>query len=408
MTQRLLVRATGQAGPGQLASIGRMLDDSGVRLLDIDQRVTLGQTVIEALVTHDDSVSTLAPRLETAWPPVEAETGLALTLHEIDPSAHERWQTLEHSPALIMTLMADQLSPMLLAQVDALTAHRGLVVERIRRLSGPGASSEAAPANGVCLEYHLRGESVDAGALRQALLALATEQGIDIALQEESRWRHQRRLVCFDMDSTLIKAEVIDELARRHGVFDAVAAITERAMRGEIDFQQSFRERMAMLNGLDESVLAEIAEGLELMDGLERLMTQLKRLGYRTAILSGGFTYFARYLQARLGFDEIHANELIIDDAGVVTGEVQLPIVDAERKAVLLREMAERHGIAPEQTVAVGDGANDLKMLATAGMGIAFHAKPLVREKARISLSTQGLDALLYLLGHDEHSLQQD
>lgn len=402
MNQRLLVRATGQVRPNQLAILSRMLNDCGVQLLDIDQRVRLGQAMLEALVLCDEKASTMASRLHAAWQEVGQETGLVLSVHEIEQSTHES----HPSPGLVMTVMASHLPGGLLGQVDRLVGSRGLVVERIRRLSGPLSLIESAPAEGVCLEYHLRGETVDVDALRQELLAFATQQGIDIALQEDSLWRHQRRLICFDMDSTLIKAEVIDELARRHGVFEAVAAITERAMRGEIDFQQSFRERMSMLEGLSESVLEKVADGLELMDGLERLMTNLKRLGYRTAILSGGFTYFARYLQQRLGFDEVHANELVIDK-GVVTGEVHLPIVDAERKAVLLREIAERHGIAPEQTVAVGDGANDLKMLAAAGLGIAFHAKPLVREKARISLSILGLDAILYLLGHDARTLTQ-
>ncbi|GHC30536.1 phosphoserine phosphatase SerB [Kushneria pakistanensis] len=402
MTQRLLVRAIGQVKPGQLAILSQTLNACDVALLDIDQRVTQGQTVLEALVSCHDSASTLTQRLHAARETFAAEADLALSVHEIDQDTHESGQSLH----LVMTLMATRLSRDLLARVDRLISKWGLAIERMQRLSGPSSLIETAPAAGVCLEYHLRGEAVNIDALRQALLAFAAQEGVDIALQEESRWRHQRRLICFDMDSTLIKAEVIDELARRHGVYDAVAAITERAMRGEIDFQQSFRERMSMLNGLSESVLADVADGLELMDGLERLMTQLRRLGYRTAILSGGFTYFAHYLQRRLGFDEVHANELIIE-AGVVTGEVHLPIVDAERKAVLLKEIAEHHGIALEQTVAVGDGANDLKMLASAGLGIAFHAKPLVREQARISLSTLGLDAILYLLGHDEQTLQQ-
>ena len=245
---------------------------------------------------------------------------------------------------------------------------------------------------------------MDLESLREKALALGATHGVDIALQEDSIWRTHRRLVCFDMDSTLIKAEVIDELARRHGVYDEVAEVTERAMRGELDFQQSFRERMAKLKGLDESVLAEIAEELPLMDGVEQLMAQLKRLGYRTAILSGGFTYFARHLQQRLGFDEIHANELVIED-GKVTGEVREPIVDADRKAALLHQIAQREGIAMEQTIAVGDGANDLKMLAAAGLGIAFRAKPLVRAQARQSISTLGLDAVLYLIGYRQADL---
>ena len=233
---------------------------------------------------------------------------------------------------------------------------------------------------------------------------LSETLGIDIVAQPDTRDHVQPRLVCFDMDSTLIKAEVIDELARRHGVGEEVAEVTERAMRGELDFKASFRERMSKLVGLDESVLAEIAEELPLMEGVERLMVNLKRLGYRTAILSGGFTYFALHLQKKLGFDEIHANELIIEN-GKVTGEVSEPIVDAERKAELLEVIALRQGFSLDQTIAVGDGANDLKMLAKAGMGIAFRAKPLVRAQARQAISTSGLDGVLYLLGYQQQDL---
>ena len=305
---------------------------------------------------------------------------------------------------LILTLFAPRLPASVLAEVDALIAAHDLTVTLSEWLSGDG-SAEDPPPHGVCLEYRLRGEAIDYVLLREKALAVGALHGVDIALQEDSIWRRHRRLICFDMDSTLIQAEVIDELARRHGVYDEVAAITERAMRGELDFQQSFRERMAKLKGLEESVLAEIAENLPLMDGLERLMTQLKRLGYRTAILSGGFSYFARHLQARLGFDEIHANELLIED-GKVTGEVREPIVDAERKAALLREIAEREGLTLEQTIAVGDGANDLKMLASAGLGIAFRAKPLVKSQARQSISTLGIDAVLYLIGYRQADLE--
>ncbi|WP_236645411.1 phosphoserine phosphatase SerB [Aidingimonas lacisalsi] len=305
---------------------------------------------------------------------------------------------------LILTLMGPRLSERVLNEVDGLLQRHGLRTQIHRDLASPVPADEALPAQGVCREYVVEGERVDLEVLRRESLTLAAAHEVDIAVREAGHdpWRY--RLVCFDMDSTLIKAEVIDELARRHGVYDQVSAVTERAMRGELDFQQSFRERMAKLRGLDESVLIEIADTLPLMEGGERLMRNLKRLGYRTAIVSGGFTYFARYLQSRLGFDEVHANELVLD-SGQVTGSVREPIVDADRKAYWLRTIAEREGWALEQTVAVGDGANDLKMLASAGLGVAFHAKPLVREQASYSIATLGLDALLYLLGHADDEL---
>ncbi|SHM01293.1 phosphoserine phosphatase SerB [Vreelandella subglaciescola] len=293
--------------------------------------------------------------------------------------------------ALMLTLLGDTLPAAFLTEAEALVARHGLTVERREWLSDENS--------GACVAYWLTGESADVEALRKEALALGNAQGVDVAIQPSGEWQGHRRLVCFDMDSTLIKTEVIDELARRHGVGDEVAAVTEQAMRGELDFKQSFRARMAKLEGLDEAVLADIAAHLPLMDGLETLMATLKQQGYRTAIISGGFTYFARHLQERFGFDEIHANELVIE-SGKVTGEVREPIVDAQRKAELLAQMAECQGLSLSQTVAVGDGANDLKMLARAGLGIAFRAKPLVREQARQSISTLGLDAVLYLLGH--------
>ncbi|MCE8034332.1 MAG: phosphoserine phosphatase SerB [Halomonas sp.] len=402
MTRRLLIRATGAARPGQLAGLGQALARSGARLLDINQSVTFGMVSLEALVGLDRDSD-----LESALN--EAGDGLGLDVQAIQVSAedYQRWSVQASEPRLILTLLAPHLPAGILAEVGALTAEHGLTVELIHRLSGREALDGGVPPFGACVECWLRGEEVDLDILREKALALGAMHGVDIAIQEDSIWRRHRRLVCFDMDSTLIQAEVIDELARRHGVYEDVAAVTERAMRGELDFQQSFRERMAKLKGLDESVLAEIAEELPLMDGVERLMKHLKRLGYRTAILSGGFTYFARHLQEKLGFDEIHANELVIEN-GKVTGEVREPILDASRKAELLHEIAAREGLAMEQTIAVGDGANDLKMLAAAGLGIAFRAKPLVRSQARQSISTLGIDAVLYLMGYRQGDLEDD
>ena len=407
MTRRVLIRATGAARPGQLAGLGQAMARSGARLLDINQSVTFGMLSLEALVglEHDSD-------LEGALTEAGDSLGLAVQAIQVSAEEYQRWSGQAGEPRLILTLLAPHLPAGILAEVGALTAEYGLTVELIHRLSGREPLDGGVPRShhnvqGACVECWLRGAEVDLESLREKTLALGAMHGVDIAVQEDSIWRRHRRLVCFDMDSTLIQAEVIDELARRHGVYAEVAAITERAMRGELDFQQSFRERMAKLEGLDEAVLAEIADELPLMDGVERLMGHLKRLGYRTAILSGGFTYFARHLQQKLGFDEIHANELVIEN-GKVTGEVREPILDASRKAELLREIAAREGFTMEQTIAVGDGANDLKMLAAAGLGIAYRAKPLVRSQARQSISTLGLDAVLYLMGYREGDLKDD
>jgi phosphoserine phosphatase len=254
------------------------------------------------------------------------------------------------------------------------------------------------------VQLWLKGPVPDISALHGQFLALGQDMDVDIAIQEDDIFRRNRRLVCFDMDSTLIQTEVIDELAAAAGVRDQVAAITEAAMRGELDFSESFRRRMALLKGLDESVLGGIAEHLPITDGAERLIGALKQLGYRVAILSGGFTYFAEHLKRRLGIDDVHANRLEIAE-GKLTGEVAGPIVDGARKAELLREIAAREGIRLEQVIAVGDGANDLRMLSIAGLGIAFHAKPLVKEQARHSIATVGLDGILYLLGMRDQDL---
>jgi phosphoserine phosphatase len=256
----------------------------------------------------------------------------------------------------------------------------------------------------VCVELAISGAAADEDAIRAQLVELTSETGIDIAFQTDDVYRRNRRLVAFDMDSTLIRAEVIDELAKVAGVGDQVAAITESAMRGELDFQASFRKRVGLLKGLPEAKLAEVSASIPLMDGAERLVSTLKRLGYKTAILSGGFTFVGRELQKKLGIDYLFANQLDVQE-GAVTGEVLPPIIDGARKAQLLREIAASEGLDMQQVIAVGDGANDLPMLRLAGLGIAFRAKPVVRASARQAISTLGLDGILYLLGVRDREL---
>ena len=299
----------------------------------------------------------------------------------------------------IITLLGRQLTARHIADVAGVISRQGLNIDAIKRMTGrvPLHEDERAPKS--CSEFSVRGSLTEEAttAIQEQFMSFSNN-GVDISFQRDDIFRRSRRLICFDMDSTLIETEVIDELAERAGVGAQVRAITERAMRGEIDFRESFTERVALLKGLDVSVMEEIAQQLPITEGLERMMTILKRVGYKTAILSGGFTYFGNYLRQRFGFDYVYANELEIVD-GRLTGRYAGEIVDGRRKAELLRLLCQFENINIAQSIAVGDGANDLPMLSLAGLGIAFHAKPKVKATAGQSISTIGLDGILYFLG---------
>ena len=302
----------------------------------------------------------------------------------------------------ILTLLSRHITPEQIARVSGMVENHGLTINHMTRLPGLHTLPNFDPDNSTspaCLEFSVQGASPDLHNLKINFLTLATELDMDIVLQEDDAVRKNRQLACFDMDSTLIEAEVIDLLAEAAGVGPEVARITERAMAGELDFNDSFRERLAMLKGLDESVLEGIAERLVLTEGAQALIKTLKAQGYKTAILSGGFSYFAQYLQKKLGIDYVYANELEIIN-GKVTGQVSGDIINGQRKADLLKQIAAKENLSLDQVVAVGDGANDLPMLGAAGLGIAFRAKPLVKQKAQQSISIFGLDSILYLLGN--------
>lgn len=396
MKEIVLINITGPDRPGLTAAITGILSRSHVNILDIGQAVihdTLSFGILIEMNGGEDRADVLKDVLFRA-----SELDQQVKFTPINAEDYAQWVSGQGKARHIVTLLARRVTAEHIARVSTITARHGLNIDHIDRLSGRIPEGLPADMGKGCIEFSVRGEPEDPEQLRAEFLALAQELNVDIAFQQDSIFRRNRRLVVFDMDSTLIDAEVIDELAKAAGVGEKVAAITERAMRGELDFQASFRERMALLKGLPESTLAEIAETLRLTEGAETLISQLRRLGYKTAILSGGFTYFAERLQKRLGIDYVYANALPIKD-GVVTGEVQLPIVDGQRKADLLRELAQREGISLEQTIAVGDGANDLPMLSIAGLGVAFRAKPLVKQSAKQAISTLGLDGILYLLG---------
>lgn len=396
MKEIILLTISGEDKPGVTASISAILATYQVTILDIGQAVihnTLSLGILIEVPKASESSPILRDLLFKAH-----ELDMKVRFQPVDEEAYEEWVQAQGKSRHIITLLARRISAGHIARVTDIAARHGLNIDKITRLSGRLSLSHEQRNNKACVEFSVRGAHADISQLREAFMRTASELDVDIAFQEDNAFRRNRRLVVFDMDSTLIEAEVIDELAKEAGVGEQVAAITEAAMRGEIDFDESFRRRVALLKGLDAAVLAQIAERLPLTEGAQTLVANLKAHGFKTAILSGGFSYFAENLRQRLGFDYVYANELDIE-AGRVTGEVSGPIVNGARKAELLRELAQREGISLEQTIAVGDGANDLPMLSIAGLGIAFRAKPLVRQSAKQSISTLGLDGILYLIG---------
>lgn len=392
----VLINITGEDRPGLTAAITGALAQGGVNILDIGQAVihdTLSFGILVEIPHTERGSSVLKEVLFTAY-----KLDQQVRFTPVSEADYQQWVSGQGKSRYIVTLLTRKVSAEQLQRVSAITAQYGLNIDHIDRLSGRMGLDMPADQGKGCIEFSVRGEPADVDALRAEFLSVAQELNVDIAFQRDSVFRRNRRLAVFDMDSTLIEAEVIDELAKAAGVGEQVSEITERAMRGELDFRASFKERLALLQGLSEGVLEEIGASLRLTEGAEVLFAELKRLGYKTAILSGGFTYFAKQLQAKLGIDYVFANELEIVD-GKVTGRALEPIVDAQRKADLLRQLAEQEGLRLEQTIAVGDGANDLPMLGLAGLGVAFRAKPLVKQSAKQAISTLGLDGILYLLG---------
>ncbi|MDL2241673.1 phosphoserine phosphatase SerB [Bacteroidales bacterium OttesenSCG-928-L03] len=397
-SELIKVNISGEDKPGVTSAITGILGKYDVEILDIGQsdiHHTLSLGILFKIPDSNNSGNVMKELLFKC-----TELNFTVRFEPVDTKTYSAWVDNQGKQRYIVTVLGKTLTAYQLAKVTRAVAEQNLNIDSITRLTGRPPLDREGKEDKVrsCVELSVRGTLNDKNALSEQFLKYSSELGIDISFQRDNIFRRNRRLICFDMDSTLIKTEVIDELADRAGVGAEVRAITEAAMRGELDFTESFKRRVALLKGLDESVMEEIARNLPIMDGAERLMSILKMCGYKIAILSGGFTYFGNYLKKVFDVDYVYANELEIVD-GKLTGNYLGDIVDGKRKAELLRLIAQVEKIELEQVIAVGDGANDLPMLNLAGLGIAFHAKPKVIANARQSISTIGLDGVLYFLG---------
>jgi len=392
-----LITISGEDKPGISSSLLGALAEHNATILDMGQAViheTLSLGILVQVPTKDSWKSVSKELLFRAY-----ELDLKIKFQPVKSDEYEHWISEQGKARHIITVIGPTLKASHIAQLCDITHKHGLNITVITRLSGrPHLNEVFSSDTSACIEMHVRGTSPDPNDMREEFLQLSHETGVDIAFQEDNVYRRNRRLVVFDMDSTLIQAEVIDELAIEAGVGELVAKITEQAMRGEISFEESLNQRLALLEGLDQSALESAYKRIDLTDGADTLISMLKHLGYKVGLISGGFTYFANRLKERLGIDYIFAHDLEIVD-GKLTGNITNEVIDGAKKAEILTQIAKEEGIVLDQVIAVGDGANDLPMLSLAGLGIAFQAKPVVRENAEQSLSTVGLDAILYLIG---------
>jgi len=398
----ILLNIIGEDKAGISSSLTEILSQYNIPILDIGQAVIHDQLslgIMFKIPQKTESSPILKDLLFKAY-----ELNVQAKFTPVNEGNYNEWVNQQGKKRFIITLISRETTATQLSKLTDLICKQGLNIDVIARLTGRLPLDNHTKITRSSIELSVRGNPIDELSFRKSLMDISKKTGADIAFQEDNIFRRNRRLVCFDMDSTLIQTEVIVELAKRHGVGEQVHKITEAAMRGELDFNESFVQRVALLKGLDESVMEDIARNLPITEGAEILFKALNKYGFKTAILSGGFNYFGKYLQHKLGIDYVFSNELEIKD-GKLTGKHLGDIVNGEMKAELLKKIAFKEDIHLEQVVAVGDGANDLPMLNIAGLGIAFHAKPKVKENAQQAISTIGLDAILYLMGFRDREI---
>lgn len=403
--EQILVSITGLDRPGLTASVMEILAQGDAQILDIGQSDIHSTLCLGILIRIDDrnSGNVMKNLLFKA-----TELGVNIDFKPVGDEEYEQWVGRQGKNRYILTIIGRGLSARQIAATTKVVTRQGLNIDSILRLTGRQSIQHASKHVRACIEFSLRGNPANREEMQLELMKLSSDMEMDFSFQKDNMYRRMRRLICFDMDSTLIQTECIDELARRNGVYEQVAAITASAMRGEIDFKESFTQRVALLKGLDASVMKDIVEHMPITEGTDRLMKVLKTYGYKIAILSGGFTYFGEALQRRYGIDYVYANELEIGEDGKLTGRYLGEIVDGKRKAELLKLIAQVEKVNLAQTIAVGDGANDLPMISEAGLGIAFHAKPRVVANAPQNINTIGLDGVLYFLGFKDSYLGEE
>lgn len=400
--EQILISISGIDRPGLTADVMNVLAKYNANVLDIGQSNIHSTLSLGVLIRTDKLVSGQVMR-ELLFKATELHVNISF--QPIGDQDYEDWVNRQGKKRLILTIIGRELNAQQIYVATNVIKEQHLNIDAIRRLTGRVSIMHPDRNTRSCIEFSLRGDPDDQKKMQSTLMKLSSDMGFDFSLQVDDMYRRMRRLICFDMDSTLIQTECIDELAKRAGVGDQVSAITASAMRGEIDFKESFTRRVALLKGLDASVMKDIAEHLPITEGVDKVMKVLKTSGYKIAILSGGFTYFGQYMQRKYGIDYVYANELEIGEDGKLTGRYVGEIVDGHRKAELLKLIAQVEKINLAQTIAVGDGANDLPMINEAGLGIAFHAKPKVKATAEQSISTIGLDGVLYFLGFKDSYL---